>query len=399
MEDKQSFARFLKQNAVVLPLIVFCGYIVAESYQIDYRAFYVAGKSVLLGLDPYLNHVGQRPELYAALNAEAQPYSAFRYPPIAALAFAPLALLPYEISRIVFALATFFMALAVGWWSFGGEQSNDKHHLALALALVCLPLQSIFQRGQVDLALVLLSLFAFSTWNRKPSSNNGPALLAAAAVLKVFPGILVIFFALKRQWSFVAKFAAWTTGLFLLPLPLFGLETYRNFARRSLPEIFGQIQARLPINLAGQKTVFFGSANYVDAIEGRGMVASRDYVGGGMNPLLFDHSILAVLAGLAGVIAITYALRKQSGTYQFLAILNVVNLANPLSWLMGIAWYTPFFLRYFPKASTSERLILLAPLFLPPAICLNAYAAIAIPLLPKIRALSALQTGKVVNAR
>lgn len=387
MKSFLSFIRFIRQNAIALPLIILSGYIVAESYQIDFRAFYVAGKSVLLGLDPYLNPVDKYPELYAAINAEGSPYSAFRYPPIAAIACVPLALLPYAASRIAFAIATFAVAMAVGWWALRSNESDDRLRLTLTLALVSLPVQATFQRGQTDLILVLLSLFAFSSWTRKPFSTLGPALLAGAAALKVFPGILIIYFAIKKQRRFLWQFISWTALLFAIPLPILGLEAYRNFARRSLPEIFGAIQSITPIDLHGQTTVFFGSANYVNAIEDRGMVASRDFIGGGMNPLLFNHSLLAILVGLAATAAITIALRGESQTYQFLAVLNVINLANPLSWLMGLVWYIPFFLRYFPTAKTSQRLILLTPLFLPPVLSLNGYAAIAVPLIPAIRRL------------
>ena len=75
------FTVFLRSYSLTLLPVIIIGYIVAESYQIDYRAFHVAGKSILLGLDPYLNYVNDRPELYAPINAESFAYSAFRYPP------------------------------------------------------------------------------------------------------------------------------------------------------------------------------------------------------------------------------------------------------------------------------------------------------------------------------
>lgn len=382
-----SLRRFLLDYAILLPLLIFCGYIVAESYQVDYRAFYVAGKSVLLGLDPYLNPVGQHPELYVALNAEAEPFSAFRYPPLAAWCFVPLALMPYTVSRFVFAVITFALVLTVGWWAFRARPASDATRLALTLAVVSLPVQATFQRGQVDLILVLLALAAFSRWQRSPQDPWSPVLLALGTVFKVFPGALALYFICQRQWRFLASFLASTLVLFWLPYPWMGAQVYWNFARRSLPELFGAIQASVRPDLLGQKTVFFGSANYVDALEGRGMVASRDYVGGGMNPLLFDHTLLAIGIGSLALLLIFRLLRGQSELYRYLAILNLINLVNPLSWLMGLVWYLPFCLICFPQASSRQRLLLLAPLFFPPALGLNGYLAIAIPLLPAIRRL------------
>ncbi len=386
--------RFLADYALLFPLLILCGYIVAESYQVDFRAFYVAGKSILLGLDPYLNPVGQHPELYVALNAEAEPFSAFRYPPLAAWCFVPLALMPYTVARFVFAVITFAMVLAVGWWVFRGRPTTDATRLALTLAVVSLPVQATFQRGQVDLILVLLALAAFSRWQRSPRDLWAPLLLALGTVFKVFPGVLALYFLCRKQWRFLGTYLVSTLALFWLPLPWLGLEAYRNFARRSLPELFGPIQAGAPIHLLGQKTVFFGSANYVDAFEGRGMVASRDFVGGGMNPLLFDHTLLAIALGSLALVLVYRLLRGQTEAYRYLAMLNLVNLVNPLSWLMGVVWYLPWFLSCFPQASSRQRLLLLAPLFFPPALGLNGYLAIAIPLLPAVRSLGNGQVGE-----
>jgi len=380
---------FLEEYSIALPLLILCGYIAAESYQVDYRAFYVAGKSILLGLDPYLNPVGQHPQLYSALNAEAEPFSAFRYPPIAAWCFAPLALMPYAISRFVFAFITFALLLAIASWIFRNHKTSDATRLALVLSIISLPAQAIFQRGQVDLILVMLALWSFGFWQRSPEGIWAPTLLATATALKVFPGILLIYFICQRQWAFLKRYLISTLFLFWLPYPFLGAEVYSNFARRSLPEIFGAIKLSEPINLLGQKTVFFGSANFVDALDGRGLIASRDYVGGAMNPLLFNHSLLAITIGCLGIPAMMLILRKKSNYYRYLAILNLINLANPLSWLMGLAWYLPFFFNHFPQASSQQRLILLAPLLAPPVLGLNGYLAIAITVLPTIQGLEA----------
>lgn len=55
--------------------------------------------------------------------------------------------------------------------------------------------------------------------------------------------------------------------------------------------------------------------------------------------------------------------------------MNVINVFNPLAWIMGLVWYLPLFFVVYPRASRWGRLLLLLPLFVPPF--LNANAALA----------------------
>jgi len=86
------------------PLLAYLG---LESYGIDYRAFYLAGKAVLQGLDPYLNHIAVSSDFYGPVNAELAYYSGWKYPPLSSYLFAPFALLPYEISKAIFIFSFF----------------------------------------------------------------------------------------------------------------------------------------------------------------------------------------------------------------------------------------------------------------------------------------------------
>ena len=79
-------------------------YISNETYAIDYRAFYLAGKSVLNNLNPYLNHISLSSDFYGPINSELSKFSGWKYPPLASYIFTPLASLPYEISKNIFNL-------------------------------------------------------------------------------------------------------------------------------------------------------------------------------------------------------------------------------------------------------------------------------------------------------
>jgi len=79
-------------------------YISNETYAIDYRAFYLAGKSVLNNLNPYLNHISLSSDFYGPINSELSKFSGWKYPPLASYIFTPLATLPYELSKNIFNL-------------------------------------------------------------------------------------------------------------------------------------------------------------------------------------------------------------------------------------------------------------------------------------------------------
>ena len=373
------FTVFLRSYSLTLLPVIIIGYIVAESYQIDYRAFHVAGKSILLGLDPYLNYVNDRPELYAPINAESFAYSAFRYPPLAAFFFVPFALFNYEISRILFSFFILIIFYLLVWRVLRREDVTDTQLLSVVLVLLSFPMAATFQRGQIDLFLVYLVYCSFELINYRKTAIYAPILLAFATILKIFPGFLAIYFLLKKKFREFGIFCGSVILLYLLPIPFQGKGVFDNFWKRTFPSIFGQIQSSVPISLHGQKTVFFGSGNFVKAIEGTGKVPDRDYVGSGMNFLLKEQDLLAILVGLVVFLVIFYMMRKQDEKYRFLTLINTINIFNPLAWLMGVVWYIPFFLTYFPQASNLWRGLMLLPLFFAPSLNSNAYLAVIIP--------------------
>jgi Glycosyltransferase family 87 len=373
------FFVFLRAHSLTLLPVIVLGYIVAESYQIDYRAFHLAGKSILLGIDPYLNYVNDRPELYAPINAENSAYSAFRYPPLSAFFFIPFALFNYEISRILFSFAILTSLYWLVWRVLNKQSPNDTQLLTIILALLSFPIAATFQRGQVDLVLVCLTYASFELMNHRKMSIYAPILLAFAAILKIFPGFLALYFLLRKKFRAFGVFCGTTILLYLLPLPFQGQEVFHHFWQRTFPRIFGEIKSTGAIDVHSQKAIFFGSGNYIQAIEGTGKVPDRDYVGGGMNFLLKEQDLLAILVGCLIFLFVFYILRNQDEKYRFLTLINTINIFNPLAWLMGVVWYIPFFLTYFPKASNLWRGFMLLPLFFAPSLNSNAYLAVIIP--------------------
>lgn len=352
----------------------FLVYLTLESYQIDFRSFYLAGKSAVLGLDPYLNYVGLRPEFYGPMNSETAPFSGFRYPPLAALAFAPLGALPYPVAKGVFTLA---MVLLLGLISFAMVRRRQftLPGEALLFMLVSFPVLATVERGQVDSLVLYLTLLAYWTGGRRPAL---PALaLALASLLKLFPLLVLLFYGWRRQWGMVFSTLAWIGGLLALPYLHFGPTIYWHFLQRTLPTQLGQIATDLPLHLHGQGIVL---GKIVQSIDAPDLLVSHDFVNGYMNPLLSSHTGGAVVAGAIATVILLWATRKSPKDLQFYAFLTVLNLYNPVAWIMGLVWYLPLFLDQYPTLRKGGQVLILLPLFLPPFLNSNAILAYLIAL-------------------
>ena len=178
-------------------------------------------RSAVENLDPYLR-------------------DAFEYPP-------PFLLLP----RAALALSNDFLDIRTGWFML---QLPIFLALALALAhfvggargmvagllipglLASFPFMFNFQFGQFHLAAIMLAvggMLAFSSgWNR-----TGGALLGAAIVTKIFPGLLLVYLAFQRRgrpivWTLIFAVVYIVAGLLIL-----GPAPYNAFINYQLPRL------------------------------------------------------------------------------------------------------------------------------------------------------------------
>jgi len=375
--------QFCRTYGVCFLPIVFWGYIAIESYQIDFRSMYLAGKSVVYGLDPYVNYVGVRPDFYGPVNSESQIYSGFRYPPLAALFFVVWGLLPYTLARFSFTAVMLVCLIGLVFYLVR-QQRFTVPDSAVLFVMMSLPVMATVERGQVDVLIVGLSVLSFHFWKSRSSDAKRTALaallLAIAGMLKLFPFVLLLFYAARRQWRMVGSTIAFAIGLFWLPYPVLARSSYLNFFRRSLPDYFGAIVTNLSTNL-GQQGV---TNNIVHSIDSPNRIAMHAFSSGSMNPLFIDNTSGAVASGLILSVVLLIAVRKTPIDFQFYAFLSLINLFNPVSWIMGLVWYIPFFLYLSPIVSKWGRWLFLAPLFFPPVLYANAVLAYAIAVIAAI---------------
>jgi hypothetical protein len=116
-----------------------------------------------------------------------------------------------------------------------GPTAGTRALLFIPLVWIGIPLLNALQRGNVQPFVMAVSMLAMALFARQRTAA-GASLLAYASVSKLYPGMLVFYLLLKRQWRAVAWTVGWSIALLLLTLADMGLGPFLAFRDR-LPGI------------------------------------------------------------------------------------------------------------------------------------------------------------------
>ena len=362
---------------IALSPIFLIFYISNETYAIDYRAFYLAGKSVLNNLNPYLNHISLSSDFYGPINSELSKFSGWKYPPLASYIFTPLASLPYELSKNIFNLISLLSASLLSFLILK-KRLFYLNPNSLIIVGISFPLLATISRGQVEILLVctaLLSLYFYKK-NKVFLSAN---LIAILGFIKIFPLLLAITFIQNYQRKkFFIYLIISLLILYFLNLILCPLEWRQSFIERitipwnEMP--LGDLK-ELPDNIGIIK-----DSMMVRTSDARNLFHSHYFVFGFANPLLSNNLFLSTIIGTIGALICLFKYSKYSLTLCFFTIMNWINIINPISWIMGLFWYVPLFIFSYEKIKPSLKIIIALPLILPPFLNISGYLAAIISL-------------------
>jgi hypothetical protein len=157
----------------------------------DVRAYYDAGVRLNDGLPLY--------PAYA--NPDVAEF--YRYPPLLAIAFRPLALLPFPAAAAFWEAVVVASLVATVWW-IGPRRRTTW----LALGMLGLPIAWAVAIGQAQVPVTFLTALA------------APWSIALAANVKLFPALVALWWIGRREWRPLGLFLAYTAGLVLLQLAL-----------------------------------------------------------------------------------------------------------------------------------------------------------------------------------
>ena len=172
----------------------------------DVHAYYEAGARLNAGLSLYVQTADPNLNFY------------YFYPPLLAIAFRPLALLPFDTAALIWEA----IVLAATVLTF--RRLGLRQPVVLVACWLALPIAWALAIGQAQ-ALVTL-LLTYGT----------PFGVALAANLKVFPGLVAIYWVGRRDWRRLGRFVAWMAALIGLQLVLEPAATlgYLEFLRIDL---------------------------------------------------------------------------------------------------------------------------------------------------------------------
>ena len=362
---------------IALSPIFLIFYISNETYAIDYRAFYLAGKSVINNLNPYLNHISISSDFYGPINAELSKFSGWKYPPLASYFFAPLASLPYEISKNIFNLVSLLSITFITFFIIKKRLFYINPY-SLIVVGISFPVLSIISRGQVEILMVCMALISLYFYKQDKIFLSA-TLIAIMGFIKVFPLLLTIAFIKSyRKQKFFIYLIISLLILYFLNLILCPLEWRQSFIERitipwnNLPS--GDLK-ELPNNLGVIK-----DSMMVRTSDARNLFHSHFFVFGYANPLLSGNLFLSGIVGTIGAAICLYRYSKYSITLRLFTIMNWINIVNPISWIMGLFWYVPLFIFSYEKIKPSLKIIIALPLIIPPFLNISGYLAAIISL-------------------
>lgn len=178
----------------------------------DFGVYYAAGRVFLQGGNPY-EYSQLAGEIVSSTGELNNPYY---YAPWFTWALAPLALLPYALARLCWALLNYlFWLLALGslaklgiWHTSGWQRWGANLFVTILFAW------STWGSEQVGVLILLLVVAAVIAYQREQPAAMGAwmALLLFKPNITAFPILILVFWLLlRRRWQVVA----WMSGILL----------------------------------------------------------------------------------------------------------------------------------------------------------------------------------------
>ncbi|WP_446222613.1 glycosyltransferase family 87 protein [Nocardia sp. IBHARD005] len=289
---------------------------------IDLQVYRLGIEAMRDGADMY----GQLPKTTIGIGLP------FIYPPFAAIALAPFALLPWGAAKILYVVVSI---AAVAWTLYlvARRYHPDRKQVALLvtacalpLAMLVEPVRSTIDFGQVNLLLmVLVATDCLLPKTRYPRGM----LIGLAAAIKLTPAAFVLYFLVRKDYKAAATAAG--TG---------AIATIASFAflpTESTRYWFGGLG-----NVSGLSGSAFHTNQSIQA------VMARLHITG----LPFD-ALWLVLGALLLVLVVA-AMRKAADAPAIALSLNAVFtlLLSPISWSHHWVWIAPALLAMVCHART-----------------------------------------------
>ncbi len=294
-------------------------------YRVDLDVYRLGAHAWLSGHDLY----GRLPLTSNGLNL------GFTYPPISAVAMAPLAVVSSRMAGILITAVTLGLMMTVIALFLrtaglaGTRRSWRLAALLLPAAALLEPVRTNLAYGQINvvlMALVSVDCLVPETWWRvsgRPIGWPRGALVGAAAAMKLTPAVFVLYFLARRQWRAAATAAA----SFVVVTGVGALLAPHDSASYWTKEVFqtGRIG---PLVFAGNQSLngFLFRTNLNGSVERETWLAA------------------AAAIGVIGVIALFRVARADRPLVTLGLTACITLLVSPVSWSHHWVWCAPILL-------------------------------------------------------
>ena len=159
------------------------------------------------------------------------------HPPPAVLLTLPLAWLEYPDAFLLWSLISLVALVATAWLlvrQLNVRPSTQSWLTIIAVLLAWYPFQQQVMQGQVNLVLLLM-LTGIWVAHRSGRYRVAGAVLGAATAVKLFPGLLFLYFVLRRQWTVVVSAVVSLVIVTALSVAVLGSTTYVDYVTDVLP--------------------------------------------------------------------------------------------------------------------------------------------------------------------
>lgn len=266
---------FIQVCAVVLLIIIYVLTINLRSKKpesTDFYKFYKSAGFFLEGRNIYTPVPFTPPATYVEkLTEKGKASLTTLHPnlnsPLHTLSIMPLGMLPFRPAFWVWSCLSLLGAYGALVYVLQSSSQAKGIHDRLNLLILLLgyfPTWANIQLGQYGLILLGLILFLWLT-SRDGRYRAAGLILGIAISLKIFFGLFLLFFAVRRQW----RVLAWGMSVFLvanlLGLAIFGLATYKHhLAALTLGPLY--INASWNASFSGFFTRIFGGAENIPLV-------------------------------------------------------------------------------------------------------------------------------------
>lgn len=204
----------------------------------DFSVYLDGTKSALAGQNPYLLKFFDR----------------FNYSPAATLFFIPLTLIPENTAEFIFtavSILSLFISVKIIFLLLEIKISSPVFWLVFALALKTYPSKLTLALGQIN--LIILGLIVGSYYcceiykGVTPRSGVTPfqalsgIFLGLAAVLKLTPAPLLIYFLFRKKWNTVLWSAITVLFLTLAGIVVFGWDLTYYYYFKTIPQLMNEV--------------------------------------------------------------------------------------------------------------------------------------------------------------